>query len=95
MDLYFSECKEKELSVAGLNICVFPAIHFLKVHEDSYTFDAHPVYGDFLVHIVLKFSDWRKCFELIRDTPNLYGLKNIWREVRHFLVELGSFPSNE
>lgn len=66
MATYFFDCKARELHastaghddivpanvfVAGLDARVFAAIHFLKAHEYSYTFDARPVYEGFLVHV--------------------------------------------
>lgn len=70
--LVIFECKERELAAsavgleavvpagvfkAGLNARFFVAIHFLKAHEDSYTFDAYPEYAGFLVHVKWKFRN--------------------------------------
>lgn len=42
---------------AGLNAHIFATIHFLKVHEDSYTFDTHSMYAGFLALVTSKFMD--------------------------------------
>lgn len=45
---------------------VFVAVHFLKVHDDSYTFTARPAYIGYLAHVMSKFVEWRKLFVLVR-----------------------------